>query len=78
MSANDGKRIQSNDSMETYVYGTNNEIIHTHKKKIRCINILKHYKKLLTIALLQKETVARLIFKFRNIFFSFLFLLVSN
>ena len=32
LSANDDKRIQSIDSIETYSYGTNREIIHRRKK----------------------------------------------
>ena len=32
LSANDDKRIQSIDSIETYSYGTNREIIHRKKK----------------------------------------------
>ena len=32
LSANDGKRIQSIDSIETYTYETNKEMIHRNKR----------------------------------------------
>ena len=45
MSVNDDKRIQSIDSIETYAYGTNEEIVNTKKEKIKCISIIIQYKK---------------------------------
>ena len=53
LSADDGKWIQSIDSIETYPHGTNEEIIHK-KEKLKCINIIKHFKTCLTIMMLQK------------------------
>ena len=55
LSTNDGKRSQSIDSTETYAYGTNEDVIHK-KEKIKYINIIKHYKKWLTMMMLQKKT----------------------
>ena len=43
LSTNNDKTIQSIDSIETYAYRTNKEII--HKKRNKCINIIKHHKK---------------------------------
>ena len=40
LSADDDKRIQSIDSIETYVYGTNEEIIHV-KEEIKYYDIIK-------------------------------------
>ena len=40
LSANDDKRIQSNNSIETYIYGTNEELIH-QKEEIKSNNIIK-------------------------------------
>ena len=40
LSANDDKRIQSNNSIETYIYGTNEEIIQK-KEEIKSNNIIK-------------------------------------
>ena len=40
LSANDDKRIQSNNSIETYIYGTNEELIH-QKEEIKYNNIIK-------------------------------------
>ena len=43
LSSNDDKRMQSIDSMETYVYGTSKDLV-SGKEKIKCINIIKGYK----------------------------------
>ena len=40
LSANDNKRIQSIDSIETYAYRANEEITHS-KKEIKCTKIIK-------------------------------------
>ena len=42
MSANDDKTMQSIDSIKTYAYWTNKEIIHK-KEETECINIRKQY-----------------------------------
>ena len=41
--ANDDKRMQSIDSIETYAYETNKEITHT-KQYTKCNNMIKQYK----------------------------------
>ena len=51
LSSNDDKRLQSNDSIETYVYGKSKVIIHA-KEKIKLISIIKQYKKWLTLMML--------------------------
>ena len=43
LSCNDDKRIQSIDSIETYVYGMN-KILLCKKEEIKCNNIIKQYK----------------------------------
>ena len=67
LSANNDKRIQSIDSVETQRYGTNEKILHRkkiwnkwkniiqEKKDIKCNNITKQYEKWLTITILQKK-----------------------
>ena len=40
LSANNDKRIQSIDSIETYAYGTNKEIKH-RKEEVKCNSIIK-------------------------------------
>ena len=42
--ANDDKRIQSIDSIKTYAYGKNKEIIYRRKKN-KCNNTIKQYQK---------------------------------
>ena len=42
LSVKDDKRVQSISSIETYAYGTNEEIIQK-KEEIKCINIIKQY-----------------------------------
>ena len=37
------KRMQSNDSIETYAYGTSKDLV-SHKKESECNNIIKRYK----------------------------------
>ena len=46
LSLNDGKRMQSIDSMETYAYGTSKDLI-CKKEKIKRYDIIKQYKKVL-------------------------------
>ena len=53
-SANADKRIQSIDSVETYAYGTNKEII-DRKKEMKCNSIIKQYQNWLTMTILQRK-----------------------
>ena len=46
LSSNDDKKIQSNDSIETYAYRTSKDIV-SEKEDIRCNNIIKQYKKII-------------------------------
>ena len=41
--ANNDERIQSIDSIDTYVYGTNKNLV-CKKEEIKCINTIKQYK----------------------------------
>ena len=43
LSLNYDKRIQSNDSIETYLYGTSKELL-IEKAEIKCNNMIKWYK----------------------------------
>ena len=49
--SNEDKRIQSIDAIETYAYGTNKVLV-SDKEKIKCNNIIKRYKQLLTLTML--------------------------
>ena len=40
ISSNDDKRMQSTDSIETYPYGTTEDLV-SEKEKIKCNNIIK-------------------------------------
>ena len=42
-SSDDAERMQSIDSVETYVYGMNKDLVCT-KEEIKCNNIIKQYK----------------------------------
>ena len=42
LSSNDDKKMQSIDLIETYAFGINKNVI--CKRKIKCNNIIKHYK----------------------------------
>ena len=44
LSSNDDKRMQSAESIETYVYGTSKDVV-TEKEEIKCNNVTKRYKK---------------------------------
>ena len=55
LSSNDDKRMESIDSIETYAYGTSKDQIN-EKEVIKCNNIVKGYKKWLTLMMLQKKT----------------------
>ena len=43
LSSNNGKRMQSVDSIEIYGYGTSKDLI-SKKEEIKCNNIIKRYK----------------------------------
>ena len=47
--------MQSIDSIEAYAYGTSKNIV-SKKEEIKCDNIIKQYKKWLTLMTLQKKT----------------------
>ena len=55
LSAKDYKRIQPIDLIDTYSYGTSKDL-ECKKQKIKCNNIIKQYKKWLTLMILQKKT----------------------
>ena len=44
LSSNDDKRMQSAESIETYVYGTSKDVV-IEKEEIKCNNVTKRYKK---------------------------------
>ena len=44
LSSNDDKKMQSIDSIETYAYRTNKDLV-SEKEEIKCNNIVKRYKK---------------------------------
>ena len=46
--------MQSVDSIETYVYGRNKDLV-CKREEIQCNNIIKQYKKYLTLIILQKK-----------------------
>ena len=54
LSSDDDKRIQSIDSMKTYAYGMRKDLV-SEKEEIKCKNIMKQYKKLLTLMMLQEK-----------------------
>ena len=55
LSPNDDKRMKSFDLIETYAYGTTKDLV-SEKEKIKCNNlIIKRYKKLWTLMVLQKN-----------------------
>ena len=56
MSANNNKRIQSIDWLETYAYGMNQEIT-CKREKIKCINIIKLHEKKMTYDDVTKDYV---------------------
>ena len=43
--------MQLVDSIETYAYGTSKDLV-SEKEEIKCNNIIKRYKKLLTLMML--------------------------
>ena len=54
LSSNDDKRMQSIDSIETYAYGMRKDLVR-EKEDIKCKNIIKRYKKCLTLMMLRKK-----------------------
>ena len=47
--------MQSIDLIETYAYGASKDLA-SEKKEIKCNNVIKQYKKLLTLMMLLKKT----------------------
>ena len=47
--------MQSLDSIETYAYGSNKDLV-SEKEEIKYNNIIKQHKKLLTLTMLQMKT----------------------
>ena len=47
--------MQSFDSIEKYTYGTRKDLV-KEKEEIKCNNVIKQYKKGLTLMMLQKKT----------------------
>ena len=48
--------MQSIDSIETYAYGMSKDLV-SEKEEIKCNNIIKWCKKLLTLMMLQKKNI---------------------
>ena len=55
LSSNDVERILSFDSIERYAYGISKDLV-SEKEEIKCNNMIKRYKKWLTLMMLQKKT----------------------
>ena len=55
LSDKDEKRIQSIDSIETYAKRASKDLV-CKKEETKCSNIIKQYKKGLTVTMLQKKT----------------------
>ena len=53
--SNDNKRIQSTDSIETYAYGMNKDLL-SNKEETKYNKMIKQCKKLLTLITLQNKT----------------------
>ena len=60
LSSNDDKRMQSIDSIETYAYGTSQDLV-SKKEEIKCNKIIKWWQKLLILMMLQKKTENKII-----------------
>ena len=60
LSSNDNKRMQSFDSIETYTYGTSKDLV-SENKDIKCNNIIRLYKRWLTLMMLEKKTQTNII-----------------
>ena len=48
--------MQSIDSIERYAYGTSKDLVN-EKEEIKCSNVIKRYKKSLTLMMLQKNII---------------------
>ena len=55
LSSNGDTRIHSIDLAEIYAYGTSKVLV-SEKEEIRCNNLIKRFKKLQTLIILQKKT----------------------
>ena len=55
LSSNHRKIMQSIDSIESYVYGINKDLV-CNREEINSNNVIKQYKKSLTLIILQKKT----------------------
>ena len=55
LTTNDDRRMESFDSIETCAYGMSKDLV-SEKEEIKCNNIIKRYKKWLTLMMLQKKT----------------------
>ena len=47
--------MQSVDFIETYAHGTSKDLV-SEKEEVKCNNIIKRYKKWLTLTMLEKKT----------------------
>ena len=54
LSSSDNKRMQSIVSIETFAYGTSRDLV-SEKEEIKCNNILKRYKKWLTLMMQKRK-----------------------
>ena len=54
LSSGDNERMQSIDSIEACAYGISKVLV-SEKEEIKCNNIIKQYKKWLTLMMLQKK-----------------------
>ena len=55
LSSNDIERILSFDSIERYAYGISKDLV-SETEEIKCNNMIKRYKKWLTLMMLQQKT----------------------
>ena len=60
LSSNDDKRIESIDSIEPYPYGTSKDLV-SEREDIKCNDMIKLYKKCLTLMMLQKKVQKNII-----------------
>ena len=81
MTTNDDKRLQSIDPMETYAYGTSKKL-GRKKEKIKCKNVIKQYKKRLTLMLMMivgaRGQIGLTSFTFHTSFYCLMFTLTSE
>ena len=60
LSLNDDKRKQSIDSIETFTYRRNKDLV-SGKEEIKCNSVIKGYKKWLNFVILQKKKQKKII-----------------